>query len=219
MNNLINITTNEQGSQVVSARELYEGLTIEQIHEKIIENYFSIFCMKSGLKVSKVNIIKVSSQLMICLNKSIESKMIPAWVFFMPTDVSIQENGEMYYFSTITKEGDILLSLEFLKTVSIDELSNRSLNSPKLFQFTYLMIDSNTGYCKIGKSVEPKVRERTLQSEKPTISMIAITEENIESLLHKKFAHKRIRGEWFDLNDKELEDLMSHGFKRVAFET
>lgn len=73
---------------------------------------------------------------------------------------------------------------------------------------TYLMTDSNTGYTKIGASINPKIRERTLQSEKPTITLFAICEDMIESELHMKFYEKQIRGEWFDLSKKDIDNLI-----------
>lgn len=72
---------------------------------------------------------------------------------------------------------------------------------------TYLMIDRNTNYYKIGKSETPKFREKTLQSEKPTIELIHVINKDIEKVLHYKFAHKRIRGEWFSLNQKDVDSI------------
>ena len=81
---------------------------------------------------------------------------------------------------------------------------------------TYLMKDENTGYTKIGKSINPRIREKTLQSEKPTISLFAICDHNIEKFLHKKFEDKRIRGEWFNLSDDNILDIINeYGFIQV----
>lgn len=66
---------------------------------------------------------------------------------------------------------------------------------------TYLMIDHNTNLYKIGSSDEPKYRERTLQSEKPTIELLYVLEDNREKELHERFAQYRVRGEWFDLSN------------------
>lgn len=44
------------------------------------------------------------------------------------------------------------------------------------------MKDCNTGFYKIGKSINPKLRERTLQSEKPTIKIIKVFDKNIEKI-------------------------------------
>ncbi|MBR5802399.1 MAG: GIY-YIG nuclease family protein [Alistipes sp.] len=78
--------------------------------------------------------------------------------------------------------------------------------------YVYLMIDTTNGFHKIGISNKPKYRERTLQSEKPTIEMVCakqypsrIIAEAIESALHKAFEEKRVRGEWFDLSKQEVK--------------
>jgi hypothetical protein len=73
----------------------------------------------------------------------------------------------------------------------------------------YLMLDDTNGLIKIGKSKNPKVRERTLQSEKPKTHLIAIwtAPATIEKELHIKYASKRQRGEWFRLSFKELDEI------------
>ena len=73
---------------------------------------------------------------------------------------------------------------------------------------TYLMLDANTGYTKIGRSKDPKARERTLQSEKPSITLFAICDDLVESEIHKYYEKKRVRGEWFDLSDEDIENIM-----------
>ena len=76
----------------------------------------------------------------------------------------------------------------------------------------YVMIDKNTGYYKIGRSRNPKVRERTLQSEKPTIEMIFSKEALVldERVIHEMFQEKRVRGEWFDLNGSDLQKIREY---------
>jgi len=80
--------------------------------------------------------------------------------------------------------------------------------------YVYLMIDRINGYHKIGISNQPQYREKTLQSEKPTIELICQKlfpsrkiAESIEKALHEGFKEKRIRGEWFDLSNDEINDL------------
>lgn len=80
--------------------------------------------------------------------------------------------------------------------------------------YVYLMHDSKNGYHKIGISKTPKYREKTLQSEKPTIDLVCSKEypsrkiaEAIESALHKVFEENRIRGEWFELSDADVTIL------------
>ncbi len=76
----------------------------------------------------------------------------------------------------------------------------------------YVMIDKNTGYYKIGRSTNPNLREKTLQSEKPTIEMIFNKEakHSDEKKLHEMFKGNRIRGEWFDLNGSDLLKIKTY---------
>lgn len=79
---------------------------------------------------------------------------------------------------------------------------------------TYLMKDKNTGFIKIGRSTHPAKRERTLQSEKPTISLFKICDELVEKELHDYFATKHIRGEWYHLSNEDIEYIISkYNFK------
>ena len=81
--------------------------------------------------------------------------------------------------------------------------------------YVYLMIDTSNGYHKIGMSNHPDYREKTLQSEKPAIEKICakrypsrIIAQSIENALHTAFASKRIRGEWFNLSEQEVEQII-----------
>jgi hypothetical protein len=80
--------------------------------------------------------------------------------------------------------------------------------------FVYLMVDKINLYYKIGISNNPEWREKTLQSEKPTIELIAakkfvsrVIALSFEKALHNSYSKSRIRGEWFNLNEKEVDDL------------
>lgn len=81
--------------------------------------------------------------------------------------------------------------------------------------YVYLMKDISNGYHKIGISNTPEYRERTLQSEKPTIEMLACKKfptrkiaESIESALHTAYSQQRLRGEWFNLNDADVAAII-----------
>jgi hypothetical protein len=76
--------------------------------------------------------------------------------------------------------------------------------------FSYLIKDDNTGFYKIGKSKNPKNREKTLQSEKPTLKMVKLFTENVESTLHKKYNSQRVRGEWFKLTPIQVKYICTH---------
>jgi len=77
--------------------------------------------------------------------------------------------------------------------------------------YLYLMRDSRNGYVKIGRAKNPTVRERTLQSEQPCIELIEAWEADVhtERTLHKQYADKRIRGEWFALTDSDVQDILA----------
>lgn len=81
--------------------------------------------------------------------------------------------------------------------------------------YVYLMKDISNGYHKIGISNKPEYREKTLQSEKPSIEMIACKKfptrkiaEAIESALHTAYSQQRIRGEWFKLDDVDVAAII-----------
>lgn len=75
--------------------------------------------------------------------------------------------------------------------------------------FVYLMHNSRNNLVKIGKSINPRHREKTLQAEEPEITMIAVWEASgqLERYLHRLYKEKRLRGEWFNLNYNELLNL------------
>lgn len=78
----------------------------------------------------------------------------------------------------------------------------------------YIMKDSHNGLYKIGRSVNPKSREKTLQSEKPSIAMVFHadeTEKMNEKTLHIEFAEQRVRGEWFSLTPAQVRYICSRG--------
>jgi hypothetical protein len=77
------------------------------------------------------------------------------------------------------------------------------------------MIDTTNNAYKIGISNKPKYREKTLQSEKPTIELICHKDfpvrkiaEGIEKGLHKAYADKKIRGEWFRLSEEDVKHII-----------
>ncbi len=81
--------------------------------------------------------------------------------------------------------------------------------------YVYLMKDLSNDYYKIGISNKPEYREKTLQSEKPTIELLACKKfptrkiaEAIESALHAAYSQQRLRGEWFNLNEEDVAAII-----------
>lgn len=116
-----------------------------------------------------------------------------------------------YLDKFIEKRDYSYINLKYLILSNVLELllndkNNYSSNNQK----TYLMKDSNTGYTKIGKAVNPRFREKTLQSEKPTISLYAVCDNLIELELHNKYSDKRVRGEWFNLEGSDVKEILDN---------
>lgn len=149
-------------------------------------------------------------------------------LYFKVTDIKFDPANEyhhMYRKSMPTVRG-MLLDSEMNqlqmgdKRVTIDNLvdfDDKDRNSRKGKTKVYVMIDKNTGYYKIGRSVNPKAREKTLQSEKPTIELIHCYNalNRHEKELHNMFRDKRIRGEWFDLSGTDLNKINQY-FNRAT---
>lgn len=77
--------------------------------------------------------------------------------------------------------------------------------------FVYLMRNARNGMTKIGWSKTPSLREKTLSSEEPEISMFAYWEGTVknERDLHAVFRDYRVRGEWFDLSQPKIDGILS----------
>ena len=76
------------------------------------------------------------------------------------------------------------------------------------------MFDSQNSCYKIGMSNIPEWREKTLQSQKPSIKLITAKKfcnkrmaANFEKALHDTYSHRRKRGEWFILDQEDIEEL------------
>ena len=77
--------------------------------------------------------------------------------------------------------------------------------------YIYIMLDEVNNFIKIGYSKNPKFRESTLQSEKPSIKLINRFKGTLsqEQHCHRILAKYRKRGEWFEgITVKQAEDVI-----------
>lgn len=76
----------------------------------------------------------------------------------------------------------------------------------------YLMLNIKNSQIKIGQSIDPKFREKTLMGQEPSIYVVAawIAPVTVEKELHRKFKLKNVRGEWFNLNFQDCESIKSY---------
>ena len=104
-----------------------------------------------------------------------------------------------------------------IELVSMSAVEDGSEGKPSISEkcYVYLMHDEANGFYKIGISNHPEYREHTLQSEKPTITLLKAKEyptraiaEAFEAALHKTYESKRLRGEWFKLEATDVDVLI-----------
>lgn len=112
-------------------------------------------------------------------------------------------------FSSVPEWSDVLsqIARQEDESVKLAELGAEEC-------YVYLMKDLRNNAHKIGISVNPQNRERTLQSEQPKTELIAVKKYinrkialAIEKALHDIYSHKRKRGEWFDLDSEDVAEL------------
>lgn len=134
-----------------------------------------------------------------------------------PKNETVTFSFKLYFQKYIKALGECGVNIENLSTINepvkhhVNESNNESIDSSC---FVYLMKDESNGFYKIGISNKPEYRERTLQSEKPTIVLLCakkfpsrVIAEAIESALHKAYGYKRLRGEWFELDEKDIKEI------------
>lgn len=137
-------------------------------------------------------------------------------------------NNILYYLTHSQKNFKINDFINLWKSKSIKEIELLRLSfSMGSFEFqsghpikpslTYIMLDETVPGCvKIGKSINPEKRERTLQAQNPVIKLLATTERDIEKELHAKFQNLRVRGEWFKIPEEQINEVVStYGFTVV----
>lgn len=89
-------------------------------------------------------------------------------------------------------------------------MAEMSLPDPDIDGYVYLIHGEGTGYCKIGRSKSVPSRMAQLAIQLPfridlihTIACEGMVE--IERALHRRFGSKRANGEWFQLDQKDIE--------------
>lgn len=107
---------------------------------------------------------------------------------------------------------DSSYSLESLQDIKDKTLCSTVQHDPC---FVYLMYDEANGFYKIGMSNNPVYREGTLQSEKPTIKLIASHKYPtrkfafaVEAALHNLYSNLHVRGEWYRLSKDDVNVII-----------
>ena len=123
-------------------------------------------------------------------------------------------NLSIYICAKCTKEDDDTKKSKEIDHIQAEEEIKKEDDQKELkrkIKWLYLMKCYSTGFYKIGVSCDPKLRERTLQSEKPTVKMVAKWDDaqEWESHWHDHFSKHRMRGEWFQLTKCQVAFIVS----------
>jgi hypothetical protein len=139
--------------------------------------------------------------------------------FFDYTTISDNTMSELQgsSFTMITKSKGIIYvptidKLKFYRQF-FGDIYNRE--KPKDENVIYLLLELESSHIKIGRSTRISHRERTLQAQAPTIETIAFwkASKEVETHLHKTFASKRLRGEWFELTFSDMKMIKEAMFQ------
>jgi hypothetical protein len=76
---------------------------------------------------------------------------------------------------------------------------------------TYLIYDKSANLYKIGRAISPDFRAKTIMQMNPSSELMCTCQTDIETELHKHFEEKRVNGEWFRLDDLDVE-YVKHRF-------
>lgn len=78
---------------------------------------------------------------------------------------------------------------------------------PKKIYQTYLFKDNSNNYIKIGRSIDYLKRYDVLSSINLNIKILFIIDADVEAELHKEYKSKRIHSEWFNLTEKDINNI------------
>lgn len=85
--------------------------------------------------------------------------------------------------------------------------------APRFDGYIYLARSDASGLVKIGSSLYPKERIRTLRCADPTIVLIdsfpTIDMPFLEGMVHRHLRQHHVRGEWFDLSEDVLHEVIA----------
>jgi hypothetical protein len=92
----------------------------------------------------------------------------------------------------------------------VEPRANSVLSRPV---FTYFALDGPARLLKIGRSTCVSARIGNLDSTRSTpLRLLGVIRGDIEGLLHGRFQHCRVRGEWFSVDDAEVTNYLYEMF-------
>jgi transposase-like protein len=107
------------------------------------------------------------------------------------------------------------IRVRFPSEVSSYQSKVRASSANKKSTLVYLIQESWKGYCKIGITKNLVARIAAISSSCPQdIELLGYFESEHayvhERKLHERFAHKHIKGEWFDLDEDDIHLILNY---------
>ena len=161
------------------------------------------------LSLTESHICKLSSERLI----NIYTKHIDAYDQNIKLNINPNAWNSFYFMKLFEAYKNALFDCGY----KWGEEEEKEINTPLLSEtecYVYIMHDEVNNFYKIGISNKPKYRERTLQSEKPSITLIKAKKfptraiaKAFESALHTTYSNKHKRGEWFELDEQDVNQI------------
>lgn len=185
---------------------------IKMLRRMLLVESFKELCLQYKCTAKYIKLIERNGRDYVCVSWGAFTKLSG----LLSMALLFLKNTNAYPY-LILDDGDTYIGLEVVDTLNkrpfpIESISSKIAESCQ----TYIMYDEATGLYKIGRSKNISTREATLAGAIPLIKTILTHTENFEAALHKEYAAKRIRGEWFSLNKIDLRQIVAkYGFKRA----
>lgn len=218
----INISFNQcNGKPLLLIRFKYKGDQGEHIVFNFDDNSSLNYSLKGKTTKDSGIIVPISSKdIKYFLSKHLISAQVSKVDGLIEYTIDANEQESLIRFATSFKQAieSMAEDKDFEEWCNMIDRKQAEAEETKKKEeescWVYLMHDSANNAYKIGISNKPEYRERTLQSEKPSIVKLAAKQfptrdiaRAFEAALHKVYEIRRMRGEWFKLEPNEVEDV------------
>ena len=208
--------------------KLAVGDKVSFLFEDNLKHTFTIIEKSSRSKIMDAKLYETKVQITKDELQVFSEKNLLRWkIESSKNNTSIISDAKNFYWYSNDLHQIVIknLAIDYLELVSKYVVNHLPLTERTLTEnisgynveecYVYLMIDTTNNFHKIGISNNPTYREKTLQSDKPTIELLHKKSfpnrkiaEILEKTLHQTYANKRIRGEWFELDSYEINEII-----------
>lgn len=180
-------------------------LSLKMKHRENLTFFFSSFLAHNYEDLDPIDVFNTFQS---------QTRSMLETVGFFTVDNETVDKYENPTFMAVGSRGIIKINFIDRLTVyrELFEKSQFTLDSTMDAEYVYLMLNKRNNYIKIGKSKNPIFREKTLQADEPDVELIVAWQASstVEKELHRLFPTRRKRGEWFDLNLKDMKAIRDY---------